>query len=238
MRKLSVYALTATTALAMAGIPVTAYAATSTYTLTNGNQKMMVIGGNNINELKDLLGQMGNGVLLPDCDTAIPNFPGINLPGMDRPDNTLPNPGIPAPDYPENMNPSVSDSDHQMDDFAAQVVKLVNEERAKAGLSPLSVNAGASGAALTRARELESSFSHTRPNGSEFSTALTEAGVSYRGAGENIAYGQKSPEQVMQGWMNSAGHRANILNGSFTSIGVGHYRSAAGVDYWTQLFVK
>lgn len=140
--------------------------------------------------------------------------------GTYRPDNSLP------------------DSEGSVDAYAAQVVKLVNEERAKAGLSPLTLQANVTGAADARVRELEASFSHTRPNGSHFSTALTEAGVQYRGAGENIAYGQKTPEQVMQGWMNSAGHRANILNASFTSIGVGHYRSAAGVDYWTQLFVQ
>ncbi len=61
-------------------------------------------------------------------------------------------------------------------------------------------------------------------------------GVSYRGAGENIAWGQKTPEQVMNGWMNSAGHRANILNEKFTSIGVGYHQNANGVNYWSQLF--
>ena len=114
----------------------------------------------------------------------------------------------------------------------------MNEERAKAGLSPLSVNSKAANAAQTRAREIEKSFSHTRPDGSSFNTALTEAGVSFRGAGENIAYGQNSPEKVMEGWMNSSGHRANILNRDFTSIGVGHYQDASGTDYWTQLFIK
>lgn len=64
-----------------------------------------------------------------------------------------------------------------------------------------------------RAKETEQSFSHTRPNGSNFSTALKEQGVSYRGSGENIAWGQKTPEDVMKAWMNSEGHRANILNG-------------------------
>ncbi|MCC8083808.1 MAG: CAP domain-containing protein, partial [Clostridium sp.] len=92
--------------------------------------------------------------------------------------------------------------------------------------------------AQTRAREIEKSFSHTRPDGSSFNTALTEAGVSFRGAGENIAYGQTTPQQVMEGWMNSSGHRANILNANYTSIGVGHYKNGAGVDYWAQLFIQ
>ena len=67
--------------------------------------------------------------------------------------------------------------------------------------------------------------------------ALKEAGVSYRGAGENIAWGQKSPEEVMKGWMNSAGHRANILNERFTAIGVGYHQNNKGVNYWSQLFI-
>lgn len=224
MKKLSIYALTAATALAVMGIPVTAYAASGTYATINGNQRMVVVGGNDINGLKDLLGQVGGTAMLPDCDITLPgfsgNFPGIIIPGSNTPDSSLPNP------------------DGSADAYAAQVVKLVNEEREKNGLSPLTVKTNVANAAEVRAKELEASFSHTRPNGSDFSTALSTAGVQYRGAGENIAYGQKTPEQVMQGWMNSAGHRANILNESFTSIGVGHYRSAAGVDYWTQLFVQ
>lgn len=242
MKKLSIYALTAATALAVTGIPVTAYAASGTYATLGGNQKVVVIGGNSINGLKDLIGQTGGNISLPDCDTNLPgfpgNFPGINLPGSNKPDNSLPDAEIPSPDGPEDSTPSQPDTDGSMDAYAAQVVKLVNEERAKAGLSPLTVKGNVTSAADVRAKELEASFSHTRPNGSDFSSALTAAGVSYRGAGENIAYGQKTPEQVMQGWMNSAGHRANILNASFTSIGVGHYRSAAGVDYWTQLFIQ
>ena len=91
-------------------------------------------------------------------------------------------------------------------------------------------------AALVRAKETEQSFSHTRPNGSSFSTALKEQGVSYRSSGENIAWGQKTPEDVMKAWMNSEGHRANILNARFTKIGVGYYQNARGTNYWTQLF--
>lgn len=122
-------------------------------------------------------------------------------------------------------------------DYAGQVVKLVNQERAKEGLSPLSISQPAKQAAQVRAREIENSFSHTRPNGTSFSTALKEQGVNYRTAGENIAWGQKTPEQVVQGWMNSPGHRANIMNANFTSIGVGYYRNASGINYWTQLFI-
>lgn len=122
--------------------------------------------------------------------------------------------------------------------YAAQVLELVNEERAKSGLAPLTLDASASSAAQTRAKEIVSTFSHTRPNGSSFSTALTEAGASYRSAGENIAYGQNSPEQVMNSWMNSSGHRANIMSSNYTRIGIGHYETADGTDYWVQLFLN
>ena len=90
-------------------------------------------------------------------------------------------------------------------------------------------------AAQTRAGELQTSFSHTRPSGASCFTALTEAGVSYARAGENIAYGQSTPEAVVQSWMSSSGHRANILSSSFTSIGVG-CTVVNGTAYWAQLF--
>ena len=133
--------------------------------------------------------------------------------------------------------PTKPPADGSLSGYADAVVKLVNQERAKAGLKSLSVNQAAAAAANVRAREIEGAFSHTRPNGSSFSTALKEQGASYRAAGENIAYGQRSAEQVMEGWMNSSGHRANILNAQYTAIGVGVYRSASGTLHWVQLFI-
>lgn len=122
--------------------------------------------------------------------------------------------------------------------FTASLVELVNQEREKAGLDPVTENQKASAAAQVRAKELETSFSHNRPDGRSCFTALGEQGLSYRLAGENIAWGQSSPAQVMQGWMNSPGHRANILDGSFTEIGVGYYRTAAGKTFWVQMFIR
>ncbi|MFR5601545.1 MAG: CAP domain-containing protein [Lachnospiraceae bacterium] len=119
--------------------------------------------------------------------------------------------------------------------FASQVVELVNGERAKAGLAPLQVNQVISDAAELRSRELVRSFSHTRPDGSNYDSVLQENGVNYRGSGENIAYGQKTPQEVMESWMSSPGHRANILNENYTSIGVGYYQNGS-TGYWTQLF--
>lgn len=146
-------------------------------------------------------------------------------------------PSKPESPLPPSSEPETPDTDPDALSYAEQVVKLVNQERAKAGLALLTLSQPVASAAQVRAKEITQSFSHTRPDGRSFSTALTEQKVSYRSSGENIAWGQKTPEQVMQGWMNSEGHRKNIMNAKFTSIGVGYYRNASGVNYWTQLFI-
>ena len=115
---------------------------------------------------------------------------------------------------------------------AEQVAALVNEERAKVGLKPLTLSAELSANAQVRAREIVSKFDHVRPDGSAFSTAVT---IAWRTVGENIAYGQTSPAAVMQAWMNSSGHRQNILGTGFDTIGVGVVESG-GRLYWVQLF--
>ena len=120
--------------------------------------------------------------------------------------------------------------------YEAEVLRLVNAERKKYGLSALTRDTGAVKAAHIRAKEIVKSFSHTRPDGSSCFTAAKEAGVTYRAAGENIAYGYGRPEQVVKGWMNSEGHRKNILSSSFTKIGIGCYSSGATL-YWTQFFI-
>ncbi len=134
-------------------------------------------------------------------------------------------------------NSTSSGNVSDIDAYALEVLDLVNVERAKYGLSPLQFHEGAFEAAQVRAVELEKSFSHTRPNGSSCFTALNEAGVSFRGAGENVAIGQQTPEQVVQAWMNSEGHRANILKDSYTHLGVGVYKTSSGQMAWAQLFI-
>jgi uncharacterized protein YkwD len=121
--------------------------------------------------------------------------------------------------------------------YASEVLRLVNIERAKSGLSAFTTNQTLGSAANKRAKEIEVSFSHTRPSGASFSTVLKEYGISFMAAGENIAYGQKTPQEVVTGWMNSPGHRANILNAKFNKIGIGVYQKD-GVYYWTQLFTN
>ena len=193
------------------------------------------------------IGQPGDPDTPDNNQPENPSVPDDNQPeNPGTPDNNQPenpstldgsqpeNPGTPDNNQPEN--PSVPDTDTENASFVRQVVNLVNQERAKAGLSPVTADTSIQAAAQVRAKEIEKSFSHTRPDGSSFSTALTQQGVTYRGSGENIAWGQKTPEQVMNGWMNSDGHRANILNKNFTKIGVGYHQNASGTNYWTQLF--
>ncbi|MDR1464943.1 MAG: CAP domain-containing protein [Oscillospiraceae bacterium] len=125
-----------------------------------------------------------------------------------------------------------------LEDYAAEVARLVNAERAKQGLPPLAyARDSLTAAAQVRAEELPRSFSHTRPNGSSCFSVLDAYGIDYQGVGENIAYGQINPAEVMDSWMHSTGHRENIL-GSFDRIGIGVARDADGRLYWSQLFLK
>ena len=120
--------------------------------------------------------------------------------------------------------------------YEADVLRLINAERAKYGLSPLVSDKGATEVAHLRAKEIVKSFSHTRPDGSSCFTAAKELGISYRQAGENIAYGYPTPQKVVEGWMNSEGHRKNILSSSFSKAGIGCYKSN-GILYWSQFFI-
>ena len=139
---------------------------------------------------------------------------------------------------PEESPEQTPEEEGAIHPYIQQVVNLVNAERAKGGLAPLTINTKVQAAAQVRAKECEQSFSHTRPNGTSFATALKEQNVSYRSAGENIAWGQRSPQEVVNAWMNSSGHRANIMNANFTTIGVGYYQNAKGTNYWCQLFTR
>lgn len=170
----------------------------------------------------------------PETEVPETNAPETNVPETEAPETNAPVTNAPETNAPETNAPETDGS--QDVSAAKKVADLVNQERAKAGLAPLEVKVNLQTAAQVRAKEIEKSFSHTRPNGSSFSTVLAENGVDYRGSGENIAWGQRSPEEVMKGWMNSEGHRANILNKNFKYIGVGYHVNSNGTGYWTQLF--
>ncbi len=135
---------------------------------------------------------------------------------------------------PASSTPSTTTSD--VNAFEQEVVKLTNAERTKAGLSPLQTDDKLMAAAREKSPDMQSNnyFSHTSPTfGSPFDR-MKALGITYKSAGENIAQGQRSPQEVVQAWMDSPGHRANILNGKFTHIGVGYVKSG---NYWTQQFI-
>ena len=121
-------------------------------------------------------------------------------------------------------------------DYVSEVVRLVNIERTERGLSALTMDTTLNAAAAERVEETITRFAHERPDGSSCFTILQEYGISYRTAAENIARGQGTPAAVVNSWMNSEGHRANILNSSLRKIGVGYARGGQYGTYWVQLF--
>lgn len=137
-------------------------------------------------------------------------------------------------DRPVQGSSSVS-AGIQSSSTASEVVRLTNSARSQNGYAALVEDGALSEAAAVRAREIARSFSHTRPSGASFSSALSESGVSYLRAGENIASGQKSASEVVNAWMNSPGHRANILNSSYSRIGSASV-NIDGTLYWVQIF--
>ncbi|WHX41951.1 CAP domain-containing protein [Mesobacillus sp. AQ2] len=124
----------------------------------------------------------------------------------------------------------------EISDFESKVIDLTNEQRRKNGLSNLQPDTALSNVAQEKSNDMQAKnyFSHTSPTyGSPFDM-MRDFGVSYNSAGENIAMGQPSPEEVVNAWMNSEGHRKNILSPNFTHIGVGHTSQG---NYWTQMFI-
>lgn len=128
----------------------------------------------------------------------------------------------------ETQKPSVSA-------YEQEVARLVNEERAKAGLAPLTLDAELSRVARMKSQDMHDRgyFDHNSPTYGTPFQLMKSQGIAYRTAGENIAMGYRTPEAVVRAWMDSPGHRANILNASYTKLGVGY---VADGNYWTQHF--
>ena len=121
-----------------------------------------------------------------------------------------------------------------------QVLVLVNQERQKVGLKPLQMDWELQRVARTKACDMANKryFSHQSPTyGSPFDM-MKQFGIQYKSAGENIASGQRTAAEVMKSWMNSSGHRANILKADFTHIGVGYCKGGQMGTYWTQMFIS
>jgi len=149
----------------------------------------------------------------------------------------LANPQISNPNliYPGQVL-TIPQEDSSVLAFENEVIRLVNEQRAKNGLKALTANWELSRVARYKSQDMADNryFSHTSPTYGTPFQMIKAFGLSYRTAGENIAYGQRTPQAVMNDWMNSSGHRANILNGAYTQIGVGY---VANGHYWTQMFI-
>ena len=147
------------------------------------------------------------------------------------------NPQISNPDliYPGQVL-TIPTTDSSVLSYEKEVVRLVNEIRAQNGLRELTYDWELSRVARYKSQDMKDNkyFSHTSPvYGTPFQM-MKNFGITYRSAGENIAKGQRTPEAVVNAWMNSSGHRANILNSSYTRIGVGY---VANGNIWTQMFI-
>lgn len=150
--------------------------------------------------------------------------------------NANPQISNPALIYPGQVI-TIPTTDSGVLQYEKEVVRLVNEIRAKNGLSQLTEDWELSRVARFKSQDMKDNkyFSHTSPvYGSPFEM-IRNFGIPYRSAAENIAKGQATPQAVVNAWMNSSGHRANILNGSFKKIGVGY---VSGGNYWTQMFIS
>lgn len=208
MKKL--FALTLISVSALAATPVMAQEKNCDYTLYTTNFSTAPSCGDVSKYLENLK---------LNCGISLPEVPKKNLPIQ----------------YPESDIATNQTEKEAV--LAAEVISIINDIRRENSLSPLSANASVQNAAQIRSKEQTQLFSHTRPNGNSCFSVLSEQGISYKGAGENIAYGQKNAEEVVTAWMASESHRANILSKNFTDIGVGCYISPSGTIYWTQLFI-
>lgn len=143
-------------------------------------------------------------------------------------------PATPAPaPAPTNTNTSVSS-------YEQKVVELVNVERQKSGLSALKLDSSMANVARMKSKDMADNnyFAHQSPTYGSAGDMLSKFGIKWSAWGENIASGQKTPEAVVTAWMNSPGHRANILSTNFGRIGVGYVTNSNGTPYWTQMFAN
>ncbi|MGM0750781.1 MAG: SafA/ExsA family spore coat assembly protein [Bacillota bacterium] len=151
------------------------------------------------------------------------------------------NPNISNPNmiYP-GQSLIIPGANRTAESYTYEVVKLVNQERSQVGLPPLKENWELSRVARYKSEDMiaKNYFSHTSPTyGSPFQM-MKDFGISYQAAGENIAAGQRTPAEVVEAWMNSEGHRKNILSPTYTEIGVGYVKGGSYGHYWTQMFIK
>lgn len=186
-----------------------------------------------LNEL--LAGCLGNGCRIvavtpgQNCNTCAgaPAAPAEPAEGPAEPSEPA------QPEKPETVIPAETEG---VLAYEREVVELVNEIRGQYGLNALSLNVELTQVARAKSQDMHDKgyFAHNSPTYGTPFEMMRAFGISYRTAGENIAYGYRTPQAVVNGWMNSSGHRANILNSGYTQIGVGY---VADGNYWTQMFI-
>ena len=212
----------------------------------NGNNQDNNQGGNiednnqgNNNQDKDDNNQDNNNNQDQDKDDN--NQDNNNNQDQDKDDNNQDNNNNQDQDKDDN-NQNDDNNSSNINGFSkeqVEVLNLVNKERKANGLKPLTLNKELSNVANIKSRDMieKGYFDHTSPTyGSPFDM-MKKFNISYNTAGENIAMGQKTPSEVMNSWMNSSGHRANILNSTYTELGVGIQKDSNGTIYWTQMFI-
>lgn len=157
-------------------------------------------------------------------------------PAAPAPTAPAPKPAAPAPAAPAPKPAAPAPATGDVGQYVQQVIDLTNAQRSKNGLPALKADSQLSGVAQKKSADMAQNnyFSHTSPTyGSPFDM-MRDFGVTYKSAGENIAQGQRTPQEVVNAWMNSEGHRKNILSSNFTHIGVGYEKSG---NHWTQMFI-
>jgi uncharacterized YkwD family protein len=187
---------------------------------TNVRQKVYVYQGSNLNELNSYLQKY---------------FANLGI-KFSTNTTTQTNTQTPAQQPATTTEQTQTTTSGSLSAYEQKVVDLTNQERAKYGLAALKVDTALSQVAREKSLDMNKNgyFSHTSPTyGSPFDM-MKQFGISYQYAGENIAMGQRTPEEVVQAWMNSEGHRKNILSANFNYIGVGYVEQG---NYWTQMFI-
>ena len=209
-------------------------------TFTPNVQKVYVYQGTNLNEINSMLesffaklGMNQNLSQLQNVQQPVQQQPKQLAVPTKQPSQTA----KPVQQQPVTTTPvKTTQTTSTLSAYEQKVVELTNQERAKNGLSALKVDVTLSKMAHEKSRDMSANgyFSHTSPTyGSPFDM-MKKYGITYSYAGENIAMGQQTPEEVVKAWMNSAGHRANILNKNYNYIGVGYVSQG---NYWTQEFI-
>lgn len=234
MKKKIILSVAAAAAIAIAS-PMAEKASAAENT-TNVQQKVYVYQGSNLNELNSYLQKYfaNLGIKFNTTTTTETEQPTQPTDETQQPTETTSQPAQQPTTTTEPTQTTQTTS--TLSAYEQKVVDLTNQERAKNGLAALKVDTALSKVAREKSLDMSNNgyFSHTSPTyGSPFDM-MKQFGISYQYAGENIAMGQRTPEEVVQAWMNSEGHRKNILSANFNYIGVGYVETG---NYWTQMFI-